>query len=124
MHDDIVKLLKAYWLETARHYGHPDEMPPNVVAALQRLEQSPSVGPQQVDRLRAKMQVMVLSAWAQGKIDGPVSVESLTKKIKAAESLVEMLENKDQLEAAKTQKRRIQVLEKQRQALIKALTPG
>lgn len=99
---------RAYWDEKTEHYGYEDPPPENVVARMNSILVAP-------DRIAAEtllrktlacMEIMILGAWARGKIEGPSNPISLARRLKRIESLVKMLKAKGLHDQAKTQERR------------------
>lgn len=104
--EDLYRQGQAYWDEEAEQYGWDDpEQPENVVRRLQGIlgARTREEASQALLKARGTIQVMILGAWARGRIPGPTTEQSVERRVKRAESLASMLEKKGQLEAAERQ---------------------
>jgi hypothetical protein len=104
----LCQRLEAYWVEEAEYYGWDMERPEVVTQKFQAVLRAVD-RPTAEDlsrRARDTAQVMILGAWARKRIPGPLSVHSLERSIKKAESLAKMLENKGDSDGAESQLRR------------------
>jgi hypothetical protein len=70
-----------------------------------------------VNKIPAAMEIGLLSAWAQGKIDGPETVDSLEQRARSADGLAKMLAKKGQDEAANKQRARAKELRDRKEKL-------
>lgn len=93
------------WNALALKYGHDVEMPDNVQKRHQEILEAPDLEMTIEASRRAKntSEIMVFGAWAQGRIDGPITERSIEKQAKSAESLASMLHKKGNTEAAERQ---------------------
>jgi hypothetical protein len=94
-----------YWDEICEHYGYEDEKPENLVRKMQAILGAVDAETAHAAEKKARdcALIMVLGAWAKGKIPGPTTERSVEQRVKRAESLAQMLEKKGQQEAADRQ---------------------
>jgi hypothetical protein len=111
--------LEDHWLEQAEHYGYSDDRPENVTARMQAVLGAVDLETayRAVQKAKATMQIMILGAWARGRIAGPVTERSLEQRVRRAESLAEMLEKKGEIDAALRQLDRADQLRAQLQEI-------
>lgn len=112
---DLTKQVEEQWEEQAAHYGWDGPMSETIANKIQAILRAPTedAGIELQRRAIDTIQIMILGAWARGKIPGPLSRYSLERRIKQAESLVKMLEAKGQNDAAQTQLERVEQLREQ-----------
>lgn len=116
LREELYRQGQAHWDEEAERYGWDDpEQPPNVTKRLQAVLDAPSMpmAREALQKAKQTMQVMILGAWARGRIQGPTTEQSVERRIKRAESLASMLERKGQAEAAQRQWERAAKLREQ-----------
>lgn len=111
------------WDEQAEHYGYEESKPDHVRLKIQSILGAVDLEQARLLTLKAiqATQVSILAAWASGRIEGPISIRSLEKKIRSAESLVGMLREKGLHEQALTQVDRAARLRDQLEDLRKEL---
>jgi hypothetical protein len=121
----LYREVEDYWIDQADYYGYGNgdlaDRPDNVVTRMQAIlgAVDKETAKAAVKRAKDCIQTMILGAWARGKIDGPLTERSLEKRIKRAESLVQMLKDKGQHEAAQRQSERVADLKNQLSDLTK-----
>lgn len=95
-------------MERDRVYYGVDEIPERVVLKLDKVivEKDDEKARGFAHHAWKCMEMHCLAAWARGKAPGPPTRENLERRAKRAESLVSMLESKDQPIAAEKQRRR------------------
>ncbi len=102
----MYRQLEEHWDTDAEHYGWDDpERPENVTRRMQAVLGAPDLetAHEAARKARDTIQIMILGAWAKGKIPGPTTERSVEQRVKRAESLAQMLEKKGQDEAAERQ---------------------
>ena len=109
-HPEVVKATTEAILAIAREYGAPEVVPDHVARAINSI--SLAVTREEVIQLRAraerKMLVHTLGQWANGKIPGKESEQSIQKKVQQALSLAKMFEDKGESDKARAQEERAQ----------------
>lgn len=101
----VFQIAIEQWAELATKYGHDIKMPDNVRDRYAEILTAPDLEKTVEAEQRAQntAQIMVFGAWAQGRIDGPITERSIEKRAKSAESLAQMLHKKGNTEAAERQ---------------------
>ena len=109
------------WEQECERYGYEKPMPDHLVKKQDRILEAPDkeMAELALRKFGASAMTHILSAWANGRIDGPVSVHSLEQRIKKTENLAKFLETKGQDAAARTQWDRLESLKTQLEKLQK-----
>jgi hypothetical protein len=116
----LYRQAEQYWADETDYYGYDLKRPENVIARMKAIKDAVDVQAAQdaFKRCKQTMEVMILGAWASGKIPGPTNVFTLQKRAKKAENLALMLERKGLYDQANSQRARARELRRQLDELL------